>query len=575
MNNTTKRLSIFLFLLINMATTAYAQQASDRQIDITVRIDGEEIRFVPETRSPPTTLPPTTLPPATMPTEQQAAAESTIEVPATLFSSSDVIALHTFTRSRETAQPAATTTLRGYAAAMLFDSPGVVQISSSDSSARVRVVADTRRPIFVAANGDDQNDASSPERAVRTLVRAQQLIGSRSHVKMRRGDRFEIDRELTIAATDVVLSAFGDVNLAQPTIIWAGVTSFPCMIQVMPSADRVVIDSIAFDTKNPASNFDHGGMPDAIRLSGGSRITVRRCEFKTVGAAVNGNGNPAGVLIDECIALDATGLRGYFAWVQGRDWIITRNRVANSTREAVIRVGGGSRIHIQDNDLTNLDRRQLQTNPDPKDFAKNVLTIQKGDRVVVVSNRINGNATFGPLGGADGVLDIAARWNQALCEGNTINGQVTIHHGAADVQVVSNVIRRDEDLAINIEGASVLYSRTTARTLISGNTVHNAGTRGAMLRAASGAADITMTNNTYLAPKLQTGAWTTAFVYVEATDLSSFAQVSGNIWPRSAVTLPFARGGLFYIWPSWADQRGYLTLDAWNAMPQVGMDRAE
>jgi len=432
---------------------------------------------------------------------------------------------------------------------------------------------DARRTVYVSLDGDDQNDAAAPDRAVKTLAKAFSMIGNHTRVLLRRGDVFQINTPLPVRQKNVLVTHFGDPLQSKPTLSWAGSMAFACMIEIQPAASDITLDGLAFDSLVPAPAFDQRGMSDAVRLAGGSRISILRCTFMNIATAINGNGNPAEVLVHECDASNPTGLRGYFAWVQGRDWTFTRNRAVNSTREHIIRVGGGDQINIIDNDFTNLDRRNSTSDPDPFDAAKNVLTIQKGSRAIVRGNKITGNVSVGPLGGNDGLSDRNARWSQAVIEENQIDGQIHVHHGASEVTIRNNTIRANSRVAISIEGDNTQFARSTRDTRIEGNVVRNADAHGNLLRVGPGATGIKLIGNRYDAPNLETGAWASALVYVDGIDLSAFDEIRDNTWPATVKTLPFARGGVFYVWPTWADPKGYITLAQWNAMPKVADDR--
>jgi hypothetical protein len=522
-------------------------------IRITLEHQGHTLQFAPI--APVATDPPT---PTTDPKT-----DLTLEAPATFFAQFDPPRLVEF--EGPTGKVAATV----FNAAVHFDSPGQYTALGQ----RIVVTPASRKRVHVSSTGNDNHDGTSPDKSVKTLARAVSLLTDNAALLLHRGEKFAVEFTLTLRASNIVIASYGDAILAQPTIVWAGSSAYPCIFDVHAPADRVVIDSIAFDTLRPAASFDHKNMPDAVRLTGGTHITIRRCTFNTVGSAINGNGNPADVLIDQCNAPLVSGLRSYFAWVQGQRWTFTHNRALNSTREHIIRIGGGENIAIINNDFANIDRTQAATDPDPRDGAKNVLTIQKGARAAVAHNKITGRIGVGPLGGADGKHDTSSRWNTAVIDSNHITGQVVVHHGASDITITKNKIHADQQVAINVDGHDTFYDRTTVRTRIENNTVTNNMQYGSLLRVNDGAKDVKLIGNRYEAPKFQTGGWTSAFVYVEAQNLAAFSEIRDNIWPASVKTNDFSRGGVFYVWPTWADTRGYLKLDDWNRLPQVADDR--
>src|SRR5256885_13834662 len=74
----------------------------------------------------------------------------------------------------------------------------------------VNVTADTRRTIYVdSGKGDDGNNGSSPDRAVRSAVRAFDLAADNTRVMFRRGQKFTIDESLMIDEHHLLVGAYG------------------------------------------------------------------------------------------------------------------------------------------------------------------------------------------------------------------------------------------------------------------------------------------------------------------------------------------------------------------------------
>jgi hypothetical protein len=82
---------------------------------------------------------------------------------------------------------------------------------------------------------------------------------------------------------------------------------------------------------------------------------------------------------------------------------------------------------------------------------------------------------------------------------------------------------------------------------------------------------VTIQNNLYIAPALAPGATQAAPVFVMEGDLGSFRSISNNVWAEGN-PLPYAHGGMNYMWPNWSDSRGYLSAQEWNSRSQVGTD---
>ena len=64
---------------------------------------------------------------------------------------------------------------------------------------------------------------------------------------------------------------------------------------------------------------------DAV-VARGRNITVRDCTFDNVDIAVNANGSPTGLLVQNCVAPTVTSLRAYLVWGQGTDHVYLNNR---------------------------------------------------------------------------------------------------------------------------------------------------------------------------------------------------------------------------------------------------------
>ena len=104
---------------------------------------------------------------------------------------------------------------------------------------------------------------------------------------------------------------------------------------------------------------------DQRRKVGVSAIRVGRPEyyrsqlftFMNLDDAVNANGSPHGLLVEDCTSPSVTGLRGYFLWAQGSDIVVLGNSIANSTREHIVRATGVQRMLVAENTFANLDRR--------------------------------------------------------------------------------------------------------------------------------------------------------------------------------------------------------------------------
>jgi len=114
---------------------------------------------------------------------------------------------------------------------------------------------------------------------------------------------------------------------------------------------------------------------------------VRDNTFLNIDDAVNGSIKPTGVIVQDNTAPLLTGLRGYFTWVDGTDWTIIGNTVANSTREHVIRSNSmdTDRVLIEDNNLAKAWRPD-----DPGEVTKCTINFRSGHDIYIADNTLSG-----------------------------------------------------------------------------------------------------------------------------------------------------------------------------------------
>ena len=195
-------------------------------------------------------------------------------------------------------------------------------------------------------------------------------------------------------------------------------------------------------------------MPDAM-AAGGTNITAYGCTILNIGYGMNTNQKPTGVLMQECDSPDVEGLRSYLIYCQGSDFVVIGNTVANSTREHCMRVDGTDRILIEDNDLTNLDRR---AQGDSLDTDKQTITVHHGSYAFVYGNTTHGGRVeIGPLGEADGLkpTNVIHRLNYVVIEANDFtflpNDRLEIDHGTSHVMIADNSINVASGAAIAVQ----------------------------------------------------------------------------------------------------------------------------
>jgi hypothetical protein len=136
--------------------------------------------------------------------------------------------------------------------------------------------------------------------------------------------------------------------------------------------------------------------------------------------------------------------------------------------------------------------------------------------------------------------------------------------------VRDNVIRRDNDIAINMPGYSSDYQRGVSDIYIVHNTVINNGTNGKFLKVGGAVDGVTVTNNLYVAPNLETGAYDAAPMHIGNNDLSGFRLIANNVWPAATI-LDAAHGGINYVGDD-GNTSGYKTPTQWENYSQVHDD---
>lgn len=422
-----------------------------------------------------------------------------------------------------------------------------------------------RRTIYVADAGNDRNDGSTPQTAIRTAYRVRELIRNDTQVFYNRGDTFGVDASIPINASNVLIGAFGQ---GKPPLIEHTRSDRGPIIEIGKESRNVIVQDLAFDSIDALANAspERQALPDGLRIAG-TAITVRRCEFRRLDTGINTNGHPHGMLVDAATADLPVGIRGYLVWGNGQDFVVRNSRCANSTREHCLRTSELERGQFTGNTLTNLDRSK----EDRLDVAKGALVLQKGAWLWAQGNTLNGPNGIGPLGGKDGATEKDARLNIAVFRQNQINGSFTVNHGTTGALVAYNGIHANDAVAFEVSGYQDDFGRGVQRLVIDSNAADNRGSRGSFLFLQGRAMDVTLTTNRYDAPSLSPGSHQTAVLYIAGQDLTSFTTITGNTWPQGRPQA-YADGGVIYLWPSWSDRRGYLKPDAWNAMPQVGDD---
>jgi hypothetical protein len=466
--------------------------------------------------------------------------------------------------------------LTGWNAGHVYDKPGVYTITlkltdpsgvTSTATSLVTVASDNRPIVYVdSVNGSDSNDGSSPGLAVRSAARAFQLVATDTKVEFHRGESFAVNQTLMINGHDIYVGAYG--SGANPTLV-RGVGDGAVTLFVTNTSSNITIQGLTFDSIWPAVN----GIADEINADGvwaeGTNLVVRDNTFLNIQDDINGSMRPNGVIVLNNSSPLLTGLRGYFCWVDGTNWSILGNAVANSTRQHDIRGNSTAIVGvlITGNNLTNLVRPE-----DPGETPKTTINFRAGNYVYVSGNTLNdGTMSFAPAGAAMAT----ATNNWVVVEDNFFHDmQLQLWANPQHVMVRDNFFDASGFAQIDLIATDSMYpALQLGDVTITGNTGVNNGVAGQFLYMAGNYApgSITLTHNLYAAPNLQNGVNAGAAVYVETGTIAAFASITGNIWPSASGALYTNPGAVNYVGGSNLPT-GYLTADQWNAQSVVGSD---
>lgn len=464
--------------------------------------------------------------------------------------------------------------LKGFNAAHIYDRPGnytlTLRVTNdagkvSSSSVTINIASDNRRTIYVAANGNDSNSGLSADAPIKSLIRAQGLLTDNSRLLFKRGDTITTSTGMHVPYKNVMIGAYGsgDKPILRSTIRDPNAAIFA---MVAESSDYVTIQDLVLDSDQTPK----GNIADNINVNGiyvlGRHITIRNNEFRNVNDAINASGLDSGLLVADNTAPLATGVRNYFTWLQGDDAVFLGNKVANVTRQHVVRMAYFDRALLAYNDFTNLDRRSLG---DSADYSKGSIVIQTGQHAYVTNNKASiGGIGVGPLGADGAPTQDRTRWT--VIENNTLDKtEFAVNHGAEHVMLRNNYIQRDNTTTIEVQGFSSPYNRGVVDLYVLNNVAVDYGSYGNFLKLEGSANGITMEGNTFYAPNLKGGDGDHAAVNVYDYNLNSFRSIDNNLWMlKPSTTEP---GSYLYVWKGW-DGRGLLTINEWNAFSQVKSD---
>ena len=465
-------------------------------------------------------------------------------------------------------------TLVGWNAAHLYEKPGTYTITlrltnedgrTNTLSTNITVVEDKRPTIYVdAVAGSDANNGLSERTPVKTANRARELLKSNMRLMFKRGQRHTINKSITLPFHNVLVGAYGS---GDRPLLWRVDGEGTSTISTFDKSNQVVIQDLEFDSPHALrGNIANRVYADGI-YARGVNITIRGCEFGNLDDAINANGDPRGMLVQNNTAPLATGLRAYFVWSEGSDQVFLGNLSANSTREHNLRSSGTQRMLIAFNKFTNLDRSGV----DKLDYSKGTVEVHKGAFAYVANNELHDGALrAGPRGNTYESPANKTEWT--VFEANRLyEHDLTIKVGTHHFMARNNIIHSNSSQAMTID-VSDKWGRTVSDIHIVNNTAVTTLDKGRfILLPVSGGnkAAITLKNNMWVTKNYHAGANGSAPVFVYGRNLDMFKEISNNVWPKAAAFHKYGQGGIHYVWTTSSDSRGYLDYREWDAYAQV------
>ncbi|MGD0766650.1 MAG: PKD domain-containing protein [Tepidisphaeraceae bacterium] len=460
--------------------------------------------------------------------------------------------------------------LVGFNAAHAYANPGTYTITLSITTPdghvgvatqTVTIAQDNRPAIYVAADGNDANDGSSPNDPIQSLARLGQLLTSGERVLFQAGDTFAFNSANALnlgGLQDVYVGSYG--SGAQPVIFYNGPAVGGTMIGTSDSSSGIVVQGLTFDSIY-VNNDNQQAIPSAF-IPAGNDITIIDNTFLNLGDDVNLQLSPSNVLVQDNTSPDPTALSGYFGWVAGAEINFLGNTVASSTGEAVMRVAGVTDLELAYNNFTN--NPEIPGGPA---LSKNNLSTQVGQYVYVYHNTfVNGAANAGPLG--TDVANPNVTISDVVFDSNTVNNTtILITAGAQNVMIKNNVINANGDSGITIDAQEIGggFNWTVTNVWIERNTVTEPGVWGGFLAINDGQAQgVTLDYNLFVDPNFNISSGQ-AFVTVDEDNMNSFSQILDNVWSQPAWVSPWVNGGMFFVSSDPSSQVGWLTPAEWEA----------
>ena len=450
--------------------------------------------------------------------------------------------------------------LPGWSAGHVYDTPGLFTITltitnengeAGTAQQRVRIVPPSVTPQAIYVDNTLSGVQPDPTGGVDvpSIASAIPYLADNTQLLFHRGQTFSLINTISVPFGNVTIGAYGDGD--SPTLLLpSGSGTFQPFIQPTSSARNTVIRDIKF----VAAGSSRIGV--AIQPFG-QALVVRNCEFQNLDDAILSNFSPVGVL-----AMDnkAGVLKEYFAYIKGTDHVYLGNTVDDSTGQHNFRTYG-IRVLCYGNDLTNL----------PISASLHTLRINDGAWMYWANNTLHGGPiSVGPLGpdsagalpgsGISWVCIENNRWYQV--PGNWSNhNRIDVDAGVQHIVIRNNYVEATDANGIAIDTKDVItwpsstlpgspiplppvtVTRTSTDVMVLNNTIVNPnlndgthlGTKGSFIEVSGSTSNsVTLRNNLYIAPRLDTTAFTAAAVRVTSrNDLNNFVSggISNNDWP--------------------------------------------
>jgi hypothetical protein len=462
--------------------------------------------------------------------------------------------------------------LVGFNAAHVYDTPGDYTITltvtndaggQASVTQQVTIAASTRTQIFVdPINGNDSNPGTQSA-PIKTLDQGVSMLTNNTELLLLAGQKYDVTQSEHITKSNVLIGRWG--TGADPIlnrIQGGGVSTF-----WLGYMDGVTIQNITFDSPYAVTGNAAPNIGVSAIFAGGKNVTVRNCTFLNVDDAINESSSPTGVLIQDNTSPLATGLRGYFVWTVGSEQTIIGNYAANSTRQHIVRMVDADTVTVEYNDFTNLDRSAV----DHDDIPKGCIEVHRAANIYISQNHVSvGDIRTGPLG-LWGESTTTSTDNVVVEDNQLTDTMMFVQSGSHHIMMRDNVITRaDNGPAFSVNSGNGYQSEDLT---ILNNTVVETGQAGHFLTLGGHIDGIVMDNNVYIAPNMMGGLCSTAPVYVTDSDLSSFTDISNNVW-TNPTKMAAGVTGINFIGKTLATG-SYVSPSAWNAYTQVHNDTFE